>query len=490
MMGLGGAALGSCIDLQPYRCSADDDCRSQAIAGQCQAVGYCSYPDQQCDSGQRFSDLAGPLASQCTEPAGTSGEGSTGSSTGDASSTGGESSTGADSSDSADPICGDGVPEAGEECDDGNAIDGDGCNVDCVAGGSVRWSAVIVGAAGNDDRYLGLELLPSDELVAVGQIVEEPGNRDLLISRWSPEGDELVRHVYDVDGGADDAHAVVYDGGDLLMICGRANVGGSSRPWMSTWSVALDDAAPARADVIPGVYGVCRDIEWLDDTTAAAVGGTGSTAWAYTFPLADPIAGEVASIAGTKEERTPTLFKAAEPTPEGGLVIGGQVDGLGVAYVPPLPADLGEALYTTTAWVQVQSMALTDDGFILAGLLREAEENDDLWVASLDPEGSERWVWAPSRPSVDEVEDIALDPAGNIYAVGHDTIGNKNSERWVGKLDPAGTLVWERSDYELGEFGDDRVRAIEIMTNGDLVVVGEVINAEGDHDAWIARLAP
>lgn len=29
------------------------------------------------------------------------------------------------------PVCGNGVVEAGEECDDGNAISGDGCNNDC-----------------------------------------------------------------------------------------------------------------------------------------------------------------------------------------------------------------------------------------------------------------------------------------------------------------------------------------------------------------------
>ncbi len=36
--------------------------------------------------------------------------------------------------------CGDGLVDPGEDCDDGNDIDGDGCNVDCVVSGSVRWS--------------------------------------------------------------------------------------------------------------------------------------------------------------------------------------------------------------------------------------------------------------------------------------------------------------------------------------------------------------
>jgi hypothetical protein len=31
----------------------------------CQPVGYCSFPDPACTSGQRYGELAGPLADQC-----------------------------------------------------------------------------------------------------------------------------------------------------------------------------------------------------------------------------------------------------------------------------------------------------------------------------------------------------------------------------------------------------------------------------------------
>lgn len=30
------------------------------------------------------------------------------------------------------PLCGDGVPEHPEECDDGNQVDGDGCSANCT----------------------------------------------------------------------------------------------------------------------------------------------------------------------------------------------------------------------------------------------------------------------------------------------------------------------------------------------------------------------
>lgn len=38
------------------------------------------------------------------------------------------------------PACGDGALDPGEDCDDGNDIDADGCNHDCVVSASVLWS--------------------------------------------------------------------------------------------------------------------------------------------------------------------------------------------------------------------------------------------------------------------------------------------------------------------------------------------------------------
>ena len=41
------------------------------------------------------------------------------------------------------PVCGNGVVEAGEECDDGNLVDGDGCDANCVLGEVLCGNSVI-----------------------------------------------------------------------------------------------------------------------------------------------------------------------------------------------------------------------------------------------------------------------------------------------------------------------------------------------------------
>lgn len=69
MRGLGiiaAAALWgwACVPDGAFFCEQDGQC-SRAAGGVCQAEGRCSYPDDGCESGQRFSDYAGDPAGRC-----------------------------------------------------------------------------------------------------------------------------------------------------------------------------------------------------------------------------------------------------------------------------------------------------------------------------------------------------------------------------------------------------------------------------------------
>ncbi|MEM9453288.1 MAG: right-handed parallel beta-helix repeat-containing protein [Myxococcota bacterium] len=56
--------LAACIPAGDFACEQSMQC-SRFAEGMCQADGRCSYPDERCPSGQRYSDLAGPVASTC-----------------------------------------------------------------------------------------------------------------------------------------------------------------------------------------------------------------------------------------------------------------------------------------------------------------------------------------------------------------------------------------------------------------------------------------
>lgn len=53
----------ACLRTTSYRCADDSSCGG---GGACEASGFCSFVDQECTSGRRYSDAAGTLAGTCT----------------------------------------------------------------------------------------------------------------------------------------------------------------------------------------------------------------------------------------------------------------------------------------------------------------------------------------------------------------------------------------------------------------------------------------
>jgi cysteine-rich repeat protein len=485
----GGMLVGACVDLQAYPCSDDAQCTRAGEAGFCESVGYCSYPDAGCDSGRRFGELAAEHSGQCTTEAVATGS-STDAGPGPGESDVGESTQGATSSSDTgasestgplpQPVCGDGVVEGDEECDELDMVDGDGCNTDCVRSGSPRWSAVVASGSG-DDRLFGLTQLVVGDVVAVG-FVQGASSRDVLIVRYTPDGQEVQRVIHDVEGGQDEAEAVVQGGTGRVYVCGRATIGGTLLPWVARWDAPLDGEPDYQGEV-PGATGLCQDVAYVQSSAIVLAGGNFGTAWTYVFGDGNLANGQLATATGEGDN----IFKEAVRAPDAAAYVAGQVADLGVVYRPISSADLGMPLVQTTETVQLQSMAVSSDTIVVGGLLQNAPTVDDLWVSAYELDGTERWRYVGDHGAIDEVEDVAIDPAGNVYAIGH--VVSDFPDRWVAKLDPAGALVWERRDYA-GSEGDDRGRSIEVLPDGDLVVVAEITGEDGDLDGWIARLAP
>ena len=117
----------SCVRFDVFTCSDESECVLDGVQGFCEGSGYCSFPDNACPSGARYSDHApGGLAGECTEAGDAS-----------SSSSSGSSSSGSDESSSsgATPTCldedgdGFGLGETceGPDCDDDNARAVDDC---------------------------------------------------------------------------------------------------------------------------------------------------------------------------------------------------------------------------------------------------------------------------------------------------------------------------------------------------------------------------
>jgi len=123
-------AVAGCISpAKVFTCERSEEC---TVGGTCQlGTGFCSFTDNNCDSGQRYGDAAGDgLANECVPASVTCGNGTVEQP---------EECDDANTDVTDDCVdcrfahCGDGGVRAGiEDCDDGNTADGDACNSICL----------------------------------------------------------------------------------------------------------------------------------------------------------------------------------------------------------------------------------------------------------------------------------------------------------------------------------------------------------------------
>ncbi len=57
-----------CLRGGEFKCATSADCVRNGIAGTCESNSFCSFPDDTCESGNRFGDLSGGSTNQCVAP--------------------------------------------------------------------------------------------------------------------------------------------------------------------------------------------------------------------------------------------------------------------------------------------------------------------------------------------------------------------------------------------------------------------------------------
>jgi enterochelin esterase-like enzyme len=122
-----------------------------------------------------------------------------------------------------------------------------------------------------------------------------------------------------------------------------------------------------------------------------------------------------------------------------------------------------------------------------------ANTTDDAFVVKFDPDGNRRWLRQFGVPAVaDRGYGLTTDATGNIYVTGY-TRGNLaatnlgDKDVYLAKLDPNGTQLWVQ---QFGSAGEDK--GWGVATTGDGVRVGGMTSgamgtAAGALDGWVAR---
>ncbi len=515
---VGGPA---CLRDGVFQCVEDGSCRDGGAMGRCEPSGYCSFADLRCESGARYSRFASPpLAGRCTTVGGS--EGGSSSTADDGFDTAFEDGSSSSASAVVDagppavrtpvvPACGNGYLEDTEICDDGNLVDADGCNVDCVPSGTVRWTTLQQGDAGGNDYGFALALLPDGNIITAGRSAGDSG--DAWFSRFDAADGSLLRKWLNSTEQPEEARAVVIDD--------AANIYGAG--WYR-WA----DTSTRREDQLVGAYfdhaieggepGAAVEQLWMhradstahgDDRSYAAAlranrtqvvvfgkGGadTDIDSFVRGYPLGGttPAWSSLAGIDARADEVRAGVVDADEHIYAAGVVTtnnNGRTD----AWIGELGAPVGTSamwlwharLGTATVDELAQAIAVADDDTLLVGGhvgLRA------MW-ARFDRAGLELERWVDPGDQISEIHGVAVDGTGAFVTVGYVESLAHLEDITVTKYDVTGTRAWA-DRYDGDASGNDRARAVVVTEDDDVIVVGHAVTALGASDLWLRRYAP
>ncbi len=150
----------------------------------------------------------------------------------------------------------------------------------------------------------------------------------------------------------------------------------------------------------------------------------------------------------------------------------------------------------------------TDGGFVVAGSSNSSDGDVtgnngtwDYWIVKLNPFGTIEWQksYGGSQSergnSIQQTTDGGYIVAGESSSMDGDVIGNLHIRNyWIIRLDPQGSLVWQKS---YGGSYQDSPYSVHQTTDGGFVVGGytdstdgDVTGMKGQMDYWIIKLDP
>ncbi len=404
--------------------------------------------------------------------------------------------TSAGSTDEGGALCGNAQMDDGEACDDGDEINGNGCNNDCVESGTVLWD---LGYGDSEDPGTGAGA--TDIGVNVDGVVVVTGATGSggWIGTFTVDGMEVEQPV--VLPGVQLSALDFFSGGDLAI--GYFDAMGVSVRRMTTagdivWSTTALDTG--------GVLGSGgRGIDVDEDDNIVAVGAIsesiyGGDIWTGEFDDAgfqgwSDVLDNVQPVAG--------FGRDVACAPDGECVAAGRIDGNGG---PTAGGHYGWFRRFSPAGVTIWTRTFDepsgsfDVGCVAVDVAGNAlvigTAASDIWVRKYEPGGDVEWTVTYDDPNSDDDwgDGCAADPDGNVIAVGWEMRDDLAQQRnaWIAKYDGEGTLLWMTTHNGVDNV-DDAAVAVATDDAGRIYVAGRVDYDNLDGGAvklWIRALAP
>ncbi|MCA9657660.1 MAG: hypothetical protein KC486_04910 [Myxococcales bacterium] len=447
-----------------------------------------------CSGGESAS--TGATTSTMTSTAGTTGTtGTTGEIATEGTSTGatdGQSGSTAASTgeDTTGALCGNGHIDGDELCDDGNVVDGDGCNADCTPSGAELWRQTIPGSGSVGIN--GMELDAAGDVVVAGFVGAVSAENAGWLAKFTVDGELLWEHIQPAPEGsntgyrdvavADDGRivAVGWEEGDLVDSTIHVYAGDGS--WQSGATIAVDPdndlfsdvALAGELAVVMSRYGEEGAMKVIAYDAALAA------AWEYV-PAIEARGGALAR--GPDGATIAAFGEWTSPETQG-------------LYVVSLSDD-GDAVWSRSHGDPLTRyfpyrLAVDDGGdAVICGELARTEASDTLLFAVAGDDGAARWKerFPVPGPGYDWCSAVTFTDDGAVAFAGSAFTQSGGWDAWVGKADAAtGEERWLRSFGGEGT-ATDRSAALVGLAGGELLV-GGVMDDGQERLRTLLRLSP
>ncbi|HWB76274.1 MAG TPA: protein kinase [Nannocystaceae bacterium] len=419
--------------------------------------------------------------------------------------------------------CGDGVPDRGEDCDDGNTKNGDGCNRDCRRSGATVWERTHQGedpGRTRDDRGYRVAIAEHDAIVVVGEAAVARAGQNIFVRKYDADGGVAWTKQPGKEGD-DEAWAVAVTADGGVIVGGYVAKPDTGRDfWLAAFDADGRERWQYEADAIAlagGTQGKSDDeirelsfaapdrivvvgkrlVDGAEDRFAAhgrvdarglelvswrldaaeqkdgwdALSGIGrvGTQWVVsgTRTLHDPLGAKSMWLGWFDDDGQPVRELAIDP--------------------PGWPRPAGG---------EARRVRVIDDVVYLAGSLGGYDTEADAWYGAFDREGHALWSRTYDSPkgTRDFAHSIAVDREGNVIVVGESggvpgERGELSAQAWITKLAPDLTELWSES-YNGPE--NERDVAFDVATDSTdhIVVVGYQSVAGNDLDLWVRKYRP
>lgn len=399
----------------------------------------------------------------------------------------------ADTTAVAGPVCGDGVLEAPEVCDDDDLEDGDGCNADCDV--SLRLLDVQPFDGGELDRDIGLDLgVDGDgDIVVVGTFRLGEVETAFAKGMDASLGDRFLDVLVDGMGVPSRSRAVAVNEAGFAAVAGDVGDGDASDVLLRfydpngelSWSTKFDgtDALEDRGrailfDPFGQLYAAGRSGRMSGDDAALLLQYTPDGVEVGSTVLDPPPGSDVEPLALAYSVPSRLVFAGIETTEMSAQIVVSAID------LDPFSGDTAHAGDSARS-ARASGVAVDGDGEIIVVGTNAGQG----WAGKFST--SLRSVWTLDFNLVGdprELYDVVVVPSDDsFYVVGDVDLAGSENDVFIAHYDTDGKEL-SRAVHDLGGLSD-AARALARAPDGTLLVTGEMQTPTG-FDAYVARFAP